>query len=224
MDAREVLVEYEGVFLDKGCLFVSTTGKFLTGYVNCEVIYPYYPVVNDLVAQLITPFLNEVEGFVCPATGDIVLAEYATKMANELGTPTTAVWADKHGDGPDSTYHIERNGYAKAIRGRKVLVLNDRISQGGTTRKVIAEARRLGCDVLGVATLAGVSAATSDALDVPTVHALSVIDVQAFSPDAVPTEYQGLPIAIDEPLGHGAEYKEKINPDYPHGWVTLMSV
>jgi hypothetical protein len=46
LDAREVLEQYNGVFLDRGCLFVSTTGKLLTGYVNCEVIYPHYSVVR----------------------------------------------------------------------------------------------------------------------------------------------------------------------------------
>jgi orotate phosphoribosyltransferase len=219
LDAREVLEQYNGVFLDRGCLFVSTTGKLLTGYVNCEVIYPHYSVVNDLVMQLIDPFMDEVEGFICPQTGDIVLLEYATKMANEFGYPTTAVWADKHSD---NSYHVERNGFENAIRGKRVVVLNDRISQGGTTLKVVAEARRLDCEVLGVATLAGVSSAPADKLGVPRLHALSTIDVQAFSADAVPPEYEGWPIVADEALGHGADY-QKAHPDYEGGFVELLS-
>jgi orotate phosphoribosyltransferase len=219
LDARKVLEEYEGVFVDRDCLFVSTTGKLLTGYVNCEVIYPYYDVVNDLVGQLIAPFLEAVEGFVCPATGDIVLAQYATRIANELGHPTTAVWADKHGS--DNSYHIERNGFEAAIQGRRVLVLNDRISQGGTTRKVIAEARRLGCDVLGVATIAGVASITPGLLDVPKMYALSTINVVAFSPDEVPEEFRSLPIAVDKALGHGADYQTE-HPDYEGGYVKLL--
>lgn len=220
LDAREVLEEYEGVFLNRGCLFVSTTGVFLSGYVNCEVLYPYDEPVRDLCDQLLAPFLDEVEGFICPATGDIVLLREILRQANDAGRKATGVWADKHSD--DNSYHIERNGYAKAIRGRKVVIVNDRISQGGTTRKVIAEARRLECDILGVATLAGVSSATPEALDVPMVHPLSVIDVQAFSPDDIPEKFQGLPVVIDEPLGHGAHYRAE-HPNYPHGWIELMS-
>jgi orotate phosphoribosyltransferase len=219
LDAQEVLEQYNGVFLERGCLFVSTTGKLLTGYVNCEVIYPHFSIVNDLVMQLIDPFMHEVEGFICPQTGDIVLLEYATVMANEFGYPTTAVWADKHSD---NSYHIERNGFENAIRGRRVLVLNDRISQGGTTLKVIAEARRLDCEVLGVATLAGVSSASADKLGVPRVHALSIIDVLAFSPEEIPKEYEVWPIVVDEALGHGADYK-KAHSDYPGGFVELLA-
>jgi orotate phosphoribosyltransferase len=213
------LEQYNGVYVDRGCLFVSTTGLLLTGYVNCEVIYPHYEPVNDLVEQLIRPFMGQVEGFICPSTGDIVLAQYATRLANESGHPTTAAWADRLND---NSYRVVRNGFEPAIAGRRVLVLNDRISQGGTTRKVIAEARRLECEVLGVATLAGVSTATAEALDVPTVHALCIVDVQSFPVDAIPPAFAGLPIAVDKPLGHGHEFREH-NPDWPHGWVELMA-
>ncbi len=221
LDARQVLEDHNGVFLDRGCLFVSTTGNLLNGYVNCEVIYPYSDIVWDLTAQLVGPFLGEAEGFICPATGDIVLLEHASLLARDYNYPTIAVWADKHGDGADSTYHIERNGYEAAVAGKKVVILNDRISQGGTTKKVIAEARRLDCDVLAVATLAGVSGATPDSLSVPRVHALCTIDVAAFPVNDIPPQYQGLPIAVDEPLGHGADF-QKENPDFEGGFITLL--
>jgi orotate phosphoribosyltransferase len=218
LDAREMLEEYSGVFLEQGCLFVSTTGKFLTGYVNCEVLFPHYKVMQPLVTQLVEPFLGEAEGFICPQTGDIALLQYANILANRRGHPATAVWADKH---PDNSYHVERNGFEDAIRGRKVVVLNDRISQGGTTLKVVAEARRMDCEVLGVATLAGVTAATAEMLGVPRLHALSIIDVRAFAPDAVPPELEGLPIVADEALGHGADY-QKEHPEYPGSFIKLL--
>jgi orotate phosphoribosyltransferase len=218
LDAREVLVEYNGVFLDRGCLFVSTTGKFLTGYVNCEVLFPHYEVMQPLVAQLVEPFLGEVEGFICPQTGDIALLQYANILANRRGHPTTAVWADKHSD---NSYRVERNGFEDAIRGRKVVVVNDRISQGGTTLKVVAEARRLECEVLGVATIAGVTAASAEMLGVPRLHALSIIDVQAFPPEEIPVAFDYLPIAVDEALGHGADF-QRDHPDYPGSFIKLL--
>lgn len=218
MDAREVLEEHKGVFVNRDCLFVSTTGKLLTGYVNCEVIYPYYPIVRDLVGQLLDPFLDEVEGFVCPAVGDIVLLQYATIMANELGRLTVAAWADKH---DENTYRVERNGYGPAIRGKRVLVLNDRISNGGTTLKVIAAARAWDCEVVGVASLSSITAATAEMLGVPKAHTLAPIDVEAFMPDKIPAEFQGQPIAVDEPLGHGYEWQHE-HPDYPGGFIKLL--
>lgn len=219
MDAKEKLVELEGVFLDKGCLFLSTTGKLLTGYVNCEVIYPHYDVTRDLVGQLIVPFLGTVDGFVCPSTGDIVLLEYATIMANEMGFPTTAVWADKEA----GEYVINRNGYVKAITGKRVLVLNDRISQGGTTTKVIAEARRCGAEVMGVATLADVTSVSAESFGIPRLHALSTIDVKAYAHDALPEELRGLPLCIDEPLGHGWEFEAKMGFAWHGETVTLLA-
>ena len=50
IDAREALEQYNGVFVNRGCLFISTTSTpektvFLSGYVNCEVLLPSYEVV-----------------------------------------------------------------------------------------------------------------------------------------------------------------------------------
>ncbi len=223
MDTQEVLEQYNGVFVNQGNLFVSTAEarpgvpKLLTGYVNCEVIYPFVWVVRDLTFQLISPFLDEVEGFICPQTGDIVLLETAATLALESGKQTVAVWADKV---EGNNYRIERLGFEPAIKGKKVVVLNDRISQGGTTDKVIAEAHRLECEVLGIATLAGVSSCTPERFGVPEVNALCTIDVAAFPSDDIPEEHQGKPIVTD--LGHGAEFQAS-HPDYVGGFVTVLS-
>lgn len=172
----------------------------------------------DLTSQLIRPFLGKVDCIVCPSTGDIALLQYATIIANQNGYQTFAAWADKQ---PDNTFKIERNGFASFVRNSRVVVLNDRISQGGTTRKVIAEVRRLGGRVVGVATLAGVSSLTADALEVPRLNALCNIDVLAFDPVALPESYWNWPIVVDESLGHGSEFKSA-EPDYPGGFITLL--
>lgn len=219
LNARDELVNRNAVFIDRGCLFVSTTGLLLTGYVNCEVIFPHFDVTWDLVGQLIYPFIDQVECFACPSTGDIVLAEHANIMANQQEYATTAVWADKQ---KDNSFIIERNGFVEALAGRKVLILNDRISQGGTTRKMIAEVRRCGGDVIGVSTLAGISSLSAEALDIPMLHSLCTVDVESFADDAIPPEHQGLPISVDDALGHGSEYQAD-HPDYPGGFVTILS-
>lgn len=45
LDAATVLEERGAVFINRGCLFVSTTGKLLTGYVNCEIIFPHFDIM-----------------------------------------------------------------------------------------------------------------------------------------------------------------------------------
>jgi len=223
-DARTELTGFHGVFVDRNCLFVSTAstpekGILLSGYVNCEVIFPFYPIMKDLVWQLISPFLGEVEGFLCPSTGDIVLIEYATILANLAGVRTVAAWADKQ---PDNSYRVVRNSFESALRGKNILVLNDRISQGETTKKVLAEAERLHCHVLGVATIAGVSHLSAQYFGVPELNMLTTIDVDSFPDDVIPERYQGLPIVVDEALGHGWGYSLD-HPDYPGGFIRLLA-
>ena len=222
MDAKQTLIDHKGVFLDQGCLFLSTTNKLLTGYVNCEVIYPYDKPVRNLVSQLVAPFLDRVQAYICPATGDIVLLREAVRQTNDHRQTyaVTGAWADKQSD---NSYIVERNGFVPAVQGKRVVVLNDRISQGGTTLKVIAEARRLGCDVLGVATLAGVSGATAEFLDVPQVHALCTIDVKAYAYDELPEELRGMPLCVDPPLGHGCEFEEKMGFPWHGDTVELLA-
>jgi len=222
LDAREVLEQYRGVFVDRDCLFASTNvGVLLTGYVNCEVLFPYFDVMRDITAQLIDPFIDEVQGFVCASTGDITIIKYAMWLAN-LAYPKREfrdVWADKRSNG---TRRIERNGFEDAIQGRRVLVINDRTASGGTTRDLVAESRRLDCEVLGVATIAGATGNTAATWDVPRYHALCDIDVRSFLDTDIPPEYLEWPIACDPPLGHGHEY-QKEHRDFPGGYVTLLT-
>ena len=219
LDAATVLEERGAVFINRGCLFVSTTGKLLTGYVNCEIIFPHFDIMWDLSDELIIPFLDEVEGFICPSTGDIALVEYCTIHANLAGRNTVAVWADKVAK---DTYRAERRGYEESIRGKKVVVIMDRISNGGTTMKIIQEAQRCGAIVIGVAALSAITAANEAMFGVPKVHALSRLDVQNFALDEVPTEYRRMPICIDEPLGHGRSFKEDNPGQWRAGYVLLL--
>lgn len=218
LDVRQELKRYNGEFIGGEHLFISTAGPYLTGYVNCEVLFPHFGVMWDLVSQLIEPFLGDIEVFVGPSTGDIVHLQYATIIANQRGHLTKMVWADKQSD---NSYVVTRNGFPEQVPGKRVAVLNDRISQGGTTVKVINEVRRLGGEVVGVGTFAGVTRVTAETLEVPMLHALSTIDVQAFPQGELPVEYQGWPVVIDEPLGHGHEWKEH-HPDHPGGFVKLL--
>ena len=204
-EVLRVLHSNGAVYQGQQQLFVGASGKILDGYVNCEVLFPHSIMMHRLVADMVAPFLDlKPQGFVSAATGDIVMLPTACALINSLGgNGTVLAWADKVGDG---TLRIERNGFAEAIEGLDVVVLNDRISNGGTTLAVISEARRCGANVIGVATLAGISRLTPEQLGVPMLHQLCTVDVNAWLPDEVPFEYRTWPIVVDPSLGHGVDF------------------
>ncbi len=62
------------------------------------------------------------------------------------------IWADK---AKPSGFAIERDGFAKAIKGRKVLVLEDIINTMFSIKQVIELVREHGGEVVGVGCIGG---------------------------------------------------------------------
>ena len=235
IDARKVLEERGAVWLDKGCVFLSSAGPLLSGYVNCEVLFPHWNIMRALVEDLVAPFAGQFDCLACPATGDIALLRDAGALLNagrSEADEIKLVWADKvkvEGDGgkEEEILVIERNGFVEATAGRRVLVLNDRISNGGTTTKAIKAVRHAGGEVIGVATLADVTKVSAEGFGIPKLHSLCTIDVDAFVPKTAPEKYLGLPLCIDPPLGHGSEHKDGIlvwkdGSTWNNGTIRLM--
>ena len=114
------------VFTDKH--FVYTSGKLGSGYTNMDMMFPHTALVAELCKELAAPFAGEFDTVVAPATGGIVLA---VLTARETGTK--GVWADKGGE---SGFIFERAGFVQQIAGKRVLVVEDLLTTGGSVEKV----------------------------------------------------------------------------------------
>jgi orotate phosphoribosyltransferase len=116
-----------------------------------------------------------------PALGGIVIGH---EVARALGV--RAIFAERQ----DGTLTLRRGFSLDA--GDRVLVVEDVVTTGGSTRETIDVARAQGASVVGAAAIIDRSGG-SQSLDVP-FHALATVSLPTYQPDACPLCARGEPV------------------------------
>lgn len=215
MDILEELKKVGAVYTDKH--FVYASGKHGSGYINMDPIFPNVGLVGELSKLLAKPFEGEFDTVAAPATGGIVLAVLTAYNANSDAKPIMGVWADKDGRGG---FDFEREGFRAQLKAKKVLLVEDLLTTGGSVEKVCREVEKHGGEIVGVSVICNRGGVTGEALKVPRLEALANVNFQAYDPDAC--ELCEKNIVIVEDLGHGDDYKEN-HPDYAGGYEKLLA-
>lgn len=126
--------------------FVLTSGKHSGRYVNKDDISTK-PKILDSLADWIVEFVwsesLKVGVVAAPAVGAIA---FGNRVAEQLGREVVSVFAEAEGD-----KFVFRRGYERFIHpGVKVLVVEDIITTGKTTRAMIEAVEALGGEVVGI--------------------------------------------------------------------------
>lgn len=225
LNVRQGLIERGCLYLGTGDHFIGVGGMHLDGYCNVDPALPDTEFISAVSYDLVLPYADaDVEGILVPAIGAIPLAQWGPHHLRELnGRKIPGVWADKKRDTNELV--IVRNGFAKAIAGRRVLILEDMINQMHSAKQLIRIARGLGCYVVGVGSIAANSGASAEAMDVPQFDALCDVTYDTWTPEECADHgpcAEKRPIVLDEALGHGARHQAE-HPDYPGGYVNLLA-
>ncbi|MBL8121378.1 phosphoribosyltransferase [Candidatus Saccharibacteria bacterium] len=208
-----ILAELEkigAVFTDKH--FVYASGKHGSAYINLDLLFPHTQMVAKLCADLAKPFAGEFDTVAAPATGGIVLSVLTANVSGTQG-----IWADK----ADGGFVFERAGFVEAVRGKRVLVVEDLLTTGGSVDKVCREVEKVGGTVVGVSVVCNRGGVTAEALSVPRLTALAEVRFSAYDPGECIACQQQQPIVED--MGHGDDYKAE-HPDYAGGYERLQAV
>lgn len=208
MDILKKLEEIGAVFTDKH--FVYASGKHGSGYINMDIMFPEVTLVAELCKNLIKPFAGQFDVIAAPATGGIELGVLSALAAGAPG-----VWADKDGNGG---FVFERAGFCGAITGKRVLIVEDLLTTGGSVEKVAREIEKVGGTVVGISVVCNRGAVTAESLNVPRLEALASVNFTAEDSETCSLCAENLPI-VDN-MGHGDDYKKE-NPNYSGGYVTL---
>lgn len=104
----------------------------------------------------------------------------------------------------EETFVIKR-GYDKFVAGKNVLLVEDVLTTGGSTKKVVEATRAIGGNVVGLGILCNRGGITpQEAADVPKLFALVNIKLDVWDEVDCPLCSQGIPINTD--FGKGREY------------------
>jgi len=214
-DIMAELDQAGAVLLDRHFVYKST--KHGSGYINMDPLFPYTDVVNQICDDLVLPFSRQdIDTVAAPATGGIILAAGCARGWKWQDTVNRkCVWADKHGD----DFAFERAGFINHIQGKRVLVVEDLLTTGGSVIKVCRLIEAHGGVVVGVSAVVNRGGVTAADLGVPRLETLASVSFEAINANLCPLCEQNVEIVED--IGHGAEFKQN-NPDYPGGYTPLL--
>ena len=161
--------------------FRLTSGLHSSGYLQCALVLQH-PQHAEALGRAIADLTREMRPTVVlsPALGGVVIGH---EVARALGV--RAIFAERQDGGLTL-----RRGFIVGETDR-VLVVEDVLTTGGSTRETMQVARAAGGHVVGAASI--VNRARDVELGVPYVS-LVPIDLPTFEPDKCPLCAQGMPV------------------------------
>jgi orotate phosphoribosyltransferase len=163
--------------------FRLTSGLHSPGYLQCALVLQY-PREAELCGAAIAERVRGlgVHTVLSPALGGIVIGQ---EVGRALGV--RAIFAERQ-DGK----LMLRRGFT-LDPGEKVLVVEDVVTTGGSTRETIDVARAAGAEVVGAASIIDRSGGQQRAIDVP-YYSLATLALPTYDPAQCPLCAQGLPV------------------------------
>ncbi len=177
---NEILAEFRsaGALLEGH--FILTSGLRSPFYLHCARVLMDPARAARLVAQLVPRLPQEVDLVVSPALGGIV---FGYEVGRQLGRP--AIFAER----VDGHFTLRR-GFA-IEPGQRILVAEDVVTTGLSTRECIACCEAEGGKVVAACSLVDRSGGKAE-VGVPLV-ALTTLEVPTYPVDALPPELAAIP-------------------------------
>jgi orotate phosphoribosyltransferase len=189
--------------------FVYNSGRHSSVYINKDALYVHTRIISALCEHMARPYAaDEIDVVVGPVLGGIVLSQwvaYALNARRSTGE-TLAVYAEKDDVGEERRFAFHR-GYDRYIPGKRILVVEDVLTTGGSVRRVVELVRRHAGNVVGVSALCNRGdVQASDVGNVP-IHTLITIPLQTYTEEECPFCQQRVPINTE--LGKGRAFLAK---------------
>ncbi|MCA1594246.1 MAG: orotate phosphoribosyltransferase [Acidobacteria bacterium] len=161
--------------------FVLTSGLHSPNYLQCALVLQHPAEAEAFGHAIAEQFAGQrIETVVAPAIGGIIIG---WEVARALGV--RSVWTER-----EEGRMTLRRGFS-IRQGESVLVVEDVVTTGGSTRETIEALREAGARVVGAASIIDRSGGRAD-VGVPRV-ALATLDVPALAPAACPQCAEGVP-------------------------------
>jgi orotate phosphoribosyltransferase len=198
----EVLNQRNAVIMNQHIVY--TSGLHGTSYINKDAIYPDTELTSELCRQIAEQFINsKVDCVIAPAVGGIIVSQWTAHHLTQLtGKSVLGLYAEKSEDG--KSFVIKR-GYDALARSKRVLVVEDVLTTGGSVRKVVETLRKLPAEVVGVGALCNRGQLTPQSLGaVPKLFSLIDLNLETWEASTCPLCAKKIPINIH--VGKGREF------------------
>lgn len=187
---------------------VYTSGRHGSSYVNKDALYPHTAAASMVGAALARHFADAgVETVAGPTVGGVIMAQWTAHHLSQLsGREVLAVYAEEE-QAETGKRRVFRRGYDALIAGKRVLVVEDVLTTGGSARLVVEAVTAAGGIVVGVGALCNRGGITALDLGAPRLVALTELPLESYPAEECPLCAAGVP--INTRLGKGAGYGRK---------------
>ena len=202
MTEAELLKTFESVgALLKGSHIVYTSGKHGESYVNKDALYPHTETTSKLCEVIALHFLRANPDVVAaPALGGIILSQWTAHHLTRLsGKEVLSVYGEKSQDG-----FVIKRGYDQIVANKKVLVVEDVLTTGGSVMKMTETVRALKGNVIGIGALCNRGGLTAQTLGVGDFFPHVSLDLQSWDAHSCPLCAKKVP--INTQVGKGREF------------------
>jgi len=192
-----------------GSHIVYTSGRHGDSYVNKDAIYPHTAAVSELCESFANHFApSKPDVVVAPAIGGVILSQWtAHHLSRILGKEVLSLYAEKL---PEADGFTIRRGYDKLLPNKKVLIVEDVITTGGSVRKVVDIVAALKSQIVGIAALCNRGGLRAESFTgVPELYSLAQIDLSSWTEGECPLCQKNVPINTD--VGKGREFLARKN-------------
>lgn len=184
MSEDEVLDEFRAAEALLEGHFILSSGLRSSRYLQCARVLMdprrAERLARALAAKLPVEVRDAVEVVVSPAMGGVIIGH---EMGRALGRPALFV------ERPAGTFELRRGFRLRP--GEKVLLVEDVVTTGLSSREAIAAVEAAGGEVIGAAALVDRSGGQAE-LGVPFTPLIR-LDVPTYQPNALPPELQAVP-------------------------------
>ena len=125
-----------------------------------------------------------------------------------MGGEVFAVFAEKDTDSTGKEVFVIKRGYDRLVSARRVLVVEDVLTTGGSAEKTVESVRAANGIVVGLAALCNRGGVTPQMVgNVPKMFALASVTLETWSEAECPLCAQGIPVNVS--VGHGKEFMRR---------------
>ncbi len=183
---------------------IYTSGRHGSTYLNKDALFPHVSLLSSLCYNLSLPFhatTHRPEVVIGAVVGGVILSQW---VSYHLGASVLSVYAEKDLANPQRL--LIKRGFDELIRGKKVLLVEDIVTTGGTLKKLSVAVRECQGEIVGVSALChrgDKNLSTLLSLSVP-CHVEAELPLESWEKDSCPLCAAGVPINTN--VGHGKTF------------------
>ena len=185
--------------------FVYTSGKHGAIYINKDALYVHTGFASEVGRLLAMQAKGkDIEVVAGPALGGIILSQWTAHHLEKIeNREILSVYTEKTADGGQ----IFTRGYDQIVANKKVFIVEDLVTTGGSVAKVVQSVNAVGGKVILVGVMIDRSPenapATAESIGAP-FFALDRLPVQIF--EAIDCKLCQAGVPVNTSVGHGKKF------------------